>query len=662
MTATTPTATPRHIIIDALAARFGGTAYATVHLARHLSRAAEVDRVWVVARRESIVERGLRDAEGVSVVILGPGGPLELLRRLAWEAWHLPRLVRSYGATDVVTLSGMLPLRLDVPVTSYLLNPVAFRDAGLANRVRRRLIRRTSASAASIVVPSVEMQRLVEAETDRPAAVVPLGIDRAMFGPAESPGRDLLCVADFYPHKRHDLVLDAWEALDAPRPRLRLIGNPEVDPAHAEWVAERAGRLAEQGVGDVVVEHQLPIAELARAYRSARAFVLPSERESFCMPVIEALASGVPGVVRDMPVLRETGDDGCDDVDADDAGDWAAVIGRLLRDDAHHAQLRTAGLRHAERFSFERMTEGLLRRMGLAAGTPVRAAARLRENLLPLGFATLLVLVAISALVSRDTDRARPAMPADTPAEMADNSVFGSGLDDTVDAPLPELRSQLGATWHVLKPPVGRLAVTPTGDRGPYFSVAFVAYAPDDAARLQILTSGGEKQLASIANAKGHAALIFGPFKMTGKGQQGLALFPVDRTDPGPGPELYISPVEARYLQPGEPLLRQTALQPRGAGGLRGLPIAGGATAAIRVAPGVRGEADVKVVAVAQPEPTRITVKMGGKRRGAIIDTDPDTVRVGPLPADDVVRVTVRRASGRPGEVLLSSVSLLPAE
>jgi glycosyltransferase involved in cell wall biosynthesis len=661
MIATTQVAT-RRIIIDALAARFGGTAYATIHLAKHLSRAADVDRVWVAARRESIVERGLRDAEDVSVIVLGPGRPLELVRRLAWEAWDLRRLVRSYGATDVVTLSGMLPLRLGVPVTSYLLNPVAFRDAGLANRLRRMLIRRTSAWAASIVVPSVEMQRLVEAKTNRPAEVVPLGIDRAVFGPAQSPGRDVLCVADFYPHKRHDLVLDIWQALDAPRPRLRLIGNPEVHPAHAERVAERARRLADEGVGDVVIEHHLPIEELARAYRSARAFVLPSERESFCMPAVEALASGVPGVLRDMPVLRETGDGGCDHVEADDIGHWVAAVGRLLRDDAHHAQLRAEGLRHAERFSFERMTEGLLQRMGLAAGTPVRVASRLRESLLLLGFAALLVVVAISALASRDTRRVRPVAAAGPPAELADDSIFGSGLDATVDAPVPDLRSQLGAKWHVLKPPVGRLAVTPTGDTGPYFSVAFVAYAPDEDARLQIVTSGGEKQLATIAKPKGYEVLTFGPFKVTGQGQQGLALYAVNRANPGPGPELYVSAVEARYLQPGDPLLRQTALQPRGSGGLRGLPIAGGRTAAIRLAPGVHGAAEVKVVAAAQSAPTHITVEMGGKRRSAIIGTDPETVLVGPLPSDDVVNVTVRRASGRRAEVLLSSVSLVPAK
>ena len=74
--------------------------------------------------------------------------------------------------------------------------------------------------------------------------VVPLGVDRELFRPASRPGTELLCVSDFYRHKRHDLLLDAYEGLSGARPPLRLIGNPAVDRAWFHTLQKRARRVA----------------------------------------------------------------------------------------------------------------------------------------------------------------------------------------------------------------------------------------------------------------------------------------------------------------------------------------------------------------------------------------------------------------------------------
>jgi glycosyltransferase involved in cell wall biosynthesis len=341
----------RRVLIDALAARYGGTAYATVHLARELALRPEVASVTVVARRGSIVAQGLASDDAVDLLELAPASRLELIRRIAWEAICLPMIAARERCDVVVSMSGMLPRSLRCRVICLLFNPVMYENRGAANAVRRWSVRRTARAAYLLAAPSRYMADLVAASTGRKCAVVPLGVDHSVFTPLGDPGAEILCVADFYRHKRHDLLLDAWLLLASPRPRLRLVGNPDVDPeSHARLVA-RINSLPE--ASSIVLEHGIALGQLVDAYRRARVFVMPSERESFCMPLLESMACGVPAVARGLPSLRETAGAGALYVDGDDAADWAAALELLIADDAEHGRARRETLQMAARFSWE---------------------------------------------------------------------------------------------------------------------------------------------------------------------------------------------------------------------------------------------------------------------------------------------------------------------
>src|SRR4029450_6223628 len=112
-------------------------------------------------------------------------------------------------------------------------------------------------------------------------------------------------------------LIDAWAALPPPRPRLRLIGDARVEPSWHSRIAAQAVRY--RGLGDISLSPRLPLDDVVDAYQRARVFALASEHESFCFPVLEAQACGIPGVVRDHPVLRETGGPGTTYVAGDDA-------------------------------------------------------------------------------------------------------------------------------------------------------------------------------------------------------------------------------------------------------------------------------------------------------------------------------------------------------
>jgi glycosyltransferase involved in cell wall biosynthesis len=340
------------VVFDAIAARYGGGAYAAAQIARTLALRDDVERVVVVTRRGSIVAQALAGASGVRLHELPARGRGELALRLVWEAVSLPALVQRERAGSLITMTA-LPVRVrGARLVCVFANPVMYETDTAANRLRRAATRRTTARAHHLAAPSGTMADLVASLAGRPCEVVPFGVDHDRFRPPERAGGSIVCVADFYAHKRHDLLLDAWEGMRPPRPPLVLIGDAAVDPVTSARVRERVAELPERG--SIVVEHRVPLGRLLRAYAEARVFAMPSERESFCMPLAEAMACGVPAAARDIPSLRETGGAGARFVAGSEAGAWTSALQSLFDDDGEHERLRAAAIESAARFSWER--------------------------------------------------------------------------------------------------------------------------------------------------------------------------------------------------------------------------------------------------------------------------------------------------------------------
>jgi glycosyltransferase involved in cell wall biosynthesis len=347
----------RAFLIDALAARFGGTAYAAVQLARHLARDPEASFVLVVTRRGSIVHRGLAHVPNVRCLVLPARSRIELGRRIAWEAIQLPRIVEREAVDVVVSMSGMLPRILKCDVICLLFNPVMYERLTAANVLRRVAVRRTARRAARIVAPSRSLAGLASRSIRRECVVAPLGVDHKVFRPACKTGSEILYVADFYLHKRHELVLDAWLLLPSRRPRLHFIGRSAVNPREYERLRRRIDTLADRDL--VTIDHEVNLRQLVAAYQRARVFVVASERESFCMPLVECMACGVPPVVREVPSLRETGGDGATYVQGDEPVAWTAAIRKLLEDSSEFEKARERAVQTAAYFSWDVLTNAV---------------------------------------------------------------------------------------------------------------------------------------------------------------------------------------------------------------------------------------------------------------------------------------------------------------
>ena len=147
--------------------------------------------------------------------------------------------------------------------------------------------------------------------------------------------RDVVFCSRLHPQKGIDGFLDVWRAVRTacPTARLTVIGNGE--PEYEAHLRKKALRL---GIADSI-DWLGYVNNEARygIYASARVFVHPTVFDNNGMVAAEALCSGLPVVMYDLPALRDVYAAGCVKIPQGDKNAFAAEIARLLSDPARRA-------------------------------------------------------------------------------------------------------------------------------------------------------------------------------------------------------------------------------------------------------------------------------------------------------------------------------------
>ncbi|MGO9972085.1 MAG: glycosyltransferase family 4 protein [Solirubrobacteraceae bacterium] len=173
------------------------------------------------------------------------------------------------------------------------------------------------------------------------------------------PARDspyVIAFAGRDPRKGTEITLAAWESLAVPGLRLVLLSGGGVSPA----LLPRLDAASSEGLIELLGYQ--PIERLTELVAGALALIYPSRDEGFGLPVIEAMAAGVPVITGLAPVTLEVGGDAVLRLDRHDpVASAVAHLRALLDDPALRAAQADAGRRHAAQFTWERSAERHLR-------------------------------------------------------------------------------------------------------------------------------------------------------------------------------------------------------------------------------------------------------------------------------------------------------------
>src|SRR5260221_11396503 len=163
-------------------------------------------------------------------------------------------------------------------------------------RWRSRVLFRMSARrAGAVFVVSQYTRREIIGRygiADEKVHVTYNGFDAAAFDRLSGDGRlgaradYVLYVGRLEPRKNVDLIIEALGRTNDPNLRLLIVGR-------SDFATPQLLRLI---AASPRVEHRSNVdnRELDRLYRGARALVYPSSAEGFGLPIIKALARGVP--------------------------------------------------------------------------------------------------------------------------------------------------------------------------------------------------------------------------------------------------------------------------------------------------------------------------------------------------------------------------------
>jgi glycosyltransferase involved in cell wall biosynthesis len=185
----------------------------------------------------------------------------------------------------------------------------------------------------------------------------------------------VLCVAAKRAHKNLDGLIRAIAHLPEPRPLLVLPGSPNAYEQKLRQLAADLGLAS-----DVAFPAWVSDPDLEALYAEAACFVLPSFQEGFGLPLLEAMARGVPVACSSISSLPEVVGNAALLFDPSDDRAIASQVERLLGDTALAADLSRRGRARVELFTWKRTAKLTLESYRRACTSDARARVRRRPK------------------------------------------------------------------------------------------------------------------------------------------------------------------------------------------------------------------------------------------------------------------------------------------
>jgi glycosyltransferase involved in cell wall biosynthesis len=164
----------------------------------------------------------------------------------------------------------------------------------------------------------------------------------------------ILYIGNVQPRKNIQGLIKAYQQL-----RSSTDHNYQLVIAGAKaWLVEDVMKeIGENYREDIIFTGRFDDSELAPLLWGADLFVLPSFYEGFGLPILEAMACGVPTLVSNTPSLVEVGGEAALSFDPHSIDDIAKVLDNIISDPDLRIEMREKGLKRVAEFSWNRCAQ-----------------------------------------------------------------------------------------------------------------------------------------------------------------------------------------------------------------------------------------------------------------------------------------------------------------
>lgn len=210
----------------------------------------------------------------------------------------------------------------------------AFRVVTLSEHARGRLLRHAALRPEQVVVAALGADPQIEIS---PSAL------------ADMPDHYLLYPANFWPHKRHDLLFRIMNRVWEQQPDLHLVltgGRTEADQLGLNELIARHGCPPER-IHDL---GYVSDARLKALYRGAEGLLFTSQYEGFGMPLLEAMQQECPVICAPEAAMPEIVGEAGIYVGGEDVDVWATAVLKTLPE--QRDRLITLGIQQASKYTW----------------------------------------------------------------------------------------------------------------------------------------------------------------------------------------------------------------------------------------------------------------------------------------------------------------------
>lgn len=299
---------------------------------------------------------------------------------LDWEQYQLPKIAKKYQLDLLHCTSNTAPVRLNVPLLITLhdviyLEQLSFKGSfyqTLGNLYRRWNIPQTFKKAERLITVSNFEKGQISNVLDVHATPIDVvynavGTQFRLYSKFQKavikekynlPDNFMFFLGNKAPKKNMTNVLKsyAWYCKQVENPQPLVIAETS-----SEQVAKILDNIDEtQMMSKIQCLGYVPQADMPFIYNLAHLFLYPSLRESFGIPILEAMACGTPVITSDTSAMPEIAGDAAYLVNPLDYQSIGQGILKILDSEALKKRLIQSGLERAAQFSWKNTANQLL--------------------------------------------------------------------------------------------------------------------------------------------------------------------------------------------------------------------------------------------------------------------------------------------------------------